>query len=324
MAMDKFVNEKILCVLLDDDSKYFTWGGKLPFVKDVFNEAYSRFANIGKKSGVKVIFTKYTNYSRGHIDKYWYFDKEWVRVKENIKPDLFYDKFPVTKKGWALKKKLTKKDLLFNTFELELFCKDKVLQAKQFPKVSPKTFLVKTKKQLSQAMEKITTEKAILKPRFGHGGFGIKIYDKNKVILKEKFSTDYILQELLDTTGGVPELGIKGVHDIRSVIINGVIAYSYVRVPKTGLLANLHQGGKAINVTAPNKVVKIIKKIDKYMKVFGDRVYSADFFFSNGEYHLVELNSKPGFDACGKYGFAEEENKFFELFFKKILLKKMG
>ena len=57
------------------------------------------------------------------------------------------------------------------------------------------------------------------------------------------------------------------------------------------------------------------------MKIFGHRLYSADFFFSNGKYYLVELISKPGFDACGKYGFSEIENKFFNKIFKEIILK---
>ena len=167
--------------------------------------------------------------------------------------------------------------------------------------MSPKTFLVKNEKDLEKAKKEIKTDKIILKPRFGHGGVGIKIIKKNQF---PKIKTEYVAQEFIDASKGIPKLKIKGIHDLRCVTINGKIAYTYVRVPGHGLLANLHQGGKVINVNAPKRVQIIVKKIDSFMKKFGKRVYSADFFFSKGRYYLVELNSKPGFDACGKYGFA--------------------
>jgi glutathione synthase/RimK-type ligase-like ATP-grasp enzyme len=308
----------LLCVLLDDVRKYFSFNKNKPFYQPELNEAYSRFSRIGKEYGVKIIYAKYTNYSKGFVNKYWIFEEKWKKKSKKIKADLFYDKFPVTKKGIALKKELTKEKKLFNIYTLEEFCKDKLAQAKKFPKMSPKTILVKNKNDLEKAKKEIIAERIILKPRYGRGGFGIKIINKKQ---KPKLSTEYIAQEFIDTIRGLPSKKINGVHDLRAIIINGFIAFSYVRVPRKGLLANLHQGGKAIKFNAPKKVRNKIKEIDSFMKKFGKRVYSADFFYSKGKYYLVELNSKPGFDVSGKYGFAKEENKFFRLFFKEIVLK---
>jgi glutathione synthase/RimK-type ligase-like ATP-grasp enzyme len=304
---------------LDDSKNYFNFSSKKPFFQNELNESYARFSEIGKKNGVKVVFSKYTNYSKGFVDNYWIFDEKWLVCKKRVKPDLFYDKFPFNEKGKKLKQILTRKNKLFNNYFLENFCKDKFLQYKKFSNICPKTFLIKNKKDLLHFVKKLDSEKIILKPRFGHGGFGIKIFNKDDKLNGIKFHSDYVLQEFLNTSKGFPNSKFKKIHDFRCVIINGKLAYSYLRIPKKGLLANLHQGGKAMSVSCPKKIMSQVKEIDLFMKNFGNRVYSTDFFFSNGKYYLIELNSKPGFDVCGKHGFAEKENCFFELFFKKIV-----
>ncbi|MDD3083652.1 MAG: ATP-grasp domain-containing protein [Candidatus ainarchaeum sp.] len=313
--------EKIFCVLLDNDSKYLRWNSKKPFIDFEFNIAYSLFSEIGKEFDIKVIFAKYSDYSNGFIKKYWFFEKKWEKSNNKVKPNLFYDKFPMTKEGISLKKKLSKKNILFNSFELELFCKDKYLQSKKFPEFSPKTFLIKNNKDFLKSFKKIESEKIILKPRYGLGSKGIKIFDKKEKIRKQNFSEDYILQEFIDTSKGIPELNINGVHDLRCVVVNGKICFSFVRIPKKGLIASIHRGGKAINVRVPKKVFLMVKKIDFFMKFFGNRFYSVDVFFSNNKYYLVELNSKPGFGVGVEFGFTKKEEELMKIVFKEIVSK---
>ncbi len=307
----------IIAVLLSDDTDYFRIDAKSPFRRKVLNEAYSRFAEIGKENKVNVIFTKFNYLSKGVVKEYWCFEKKWKKEKEKIKPDYFFDKFEFGKTENLLKKKLSKNKKIINDFGLESFCKDKWIQAKKFYKIAPKTFLVKNKKDFLKYSKKISSEKIILKPRFGLGGQGIIVLDK-KAKLKKKIVGDYVLQELIDTSQGIPSTKIKGIHDLRCVILNGKIEYAYVRQPKKGVLANLHQGGKARMVTPPIEIRRLVRKIDLFVKKFGNRLYSADFFYGNKQFYLIELNSKPGFDFCGRFGYKEIENLFFKEFFKTL------
>lgn len=315
------MSKKTLCVLVDDDSKYYKWNSKKPFVQEVLNESYSRFSNTGKKHGIKVVFTKYTNCKNQKIKRYWHFNKKWEKHNEEIKPDLFFDKFPVDKKSIKLKKILGKEKIVFNNYHIEELCKDKLKQAKLFSKLVPKTYFVKNKTDFKNAVKKIKTNKVILKPRFGYGGIGIKVYDKEKPFTKNNFKLEYVAQEFIDTSKGIPKLKINGIHDVRCIVINDKVSYSFVREPRSGLLANVHQGGKATEIKIQKELVEKIKDIDLKLKKYGNRVYSVDFFYSNGKYYLVELNSKPGFDIAGRFGFKKSENKFFNDFFEKIFSK---
>jgi glutathione synthase/RimK-type ligase-like ATP-grasp enzyme len=317
----------IVSVLLSDDSSCFGFDGNLPFKRKILNKAYSNFVLIGKKNNFKIIFTKWNSLSKGKINQFWFFDKGWKKSDEQIVPDFFFDKFNLGKRQNLLRKKLSFDGKLLNCFDMEIFCKDKYAQVKKFPELCPKTFLVKNEKQFFLALKKINSKKVILKPRFGHGGEGIKIIDvekelSEKKVVKRLFKRDFVLQEMIDSTLGIKDLGVKGVHDLRCMLVDGKVIFCYVREPISGLLANIHLGGKARIVPLPKVLVKKIKKIDSYVKKFGNRVYTIDFIFGKNEnkqdFFLLELNSKPGFDVCCKYGYEKIEKVFFDKLFKSI------
>jgi len=152
---------KILCVLLSDNIDYFRINAKTPFRRQVLNSAYCNFAKIGQKFGFKVIFDKFNNLKNNKINKYWLFDKKWVLSSEKIKPDLFFDKFELGKKQIILKKNLSKKNSLINNYNLEIFCKDKFAQSKEFSNFITKTYFVKNKKQFLESIKKIKSEKRL-------------------------------------------------------------------------------------------------------------------------------------------------------------------
>lgn len=318
---EKIIIPKILCVLLDDSKNYIKWNSRKPFVDFEYNISYALFSDIGKKFGVKVIFAFYSDYCNGFVKKYWFFDKKWLKSKNKIKPILFYDKSPITKKGVLLKKKLSKQNVLFNSFELEMFCKDKYVQFKQFPDLFPKTFLVKNKKDIQLVLKKINSEKVIIKPRFGLGSEGIKIFSKKEKIPDISLAKDFVLQEFVDTSKGIPGTKINTTHDFRCIVINGSVAFSFVRMPKKGFIASIHRGAKVSYLNVPKNVFPIIKKVDSFVKKFGNRIYSIDMFFSNNKIFIIELNSKPGFGVGIEFGFPEKEKKFMEKIFKEIILK---
>lgn len=317
---------KTFVVLLSDDSTHFSFNGNKPFKRSILNKSYSNFAKVGSKSGFKVIFSKWNNVSfetklKPVLDNYWFFDNGWKKSFDSIHPNFFFDKFDNGKKQNDLRKKLSRKKIIINSFEMEMFCKDKFLQSKKFSKISPKTFLVKNNFDFRKSLMKIKSGKAILKPRFGLGGKGISVFETKKEFVK-KIDEEFVLQEFIDSSKGIPKTSIKGIHDFRCIILNGKIIFSYVREPKKGFLANIHQGGKAKIISTPDKIKKYVLQIDSYVKKFGNRFYSADFIYGSylneENFFLVELNSKPGFDVCCKFGYEKEENKLFGEIFKLV------
>ncbi|MDD4251071.1 MAG: hypothetical protein PHX27_02660 [Candidatus ainarchaeum sp.] len=316
--------EKILCVLLDDNPKYFKWFAKKPFLDFELNISYSMFSKIGKKYFIKIIFSKYSDYKKDFVKKYWFFDKIWKKSNIKIKPDLFFDKIPLTKKGLLIKKELSKKNIIFNSCELDLFCKDKFLQSIEFSDYSPKTFLIKNNASFLKSIKKISSKYAVLKPRFGLGSEGVEIIDLNKNFkknIKKSFKEDFVLQEFIDTSKGIPKTKIKSTHDLRCVIINGAIEFCFVRMPKKGFIASIHRGANVISIDPPKQVFPLIKKIDFFMKKFGNRFYSIDLFFSKNKFYLIELNSKPGFGVGVEFGFVKKEEKLMIKIFENIILK---
>ncbi len=307
-------DKKIFAVLVANEKNYFSWSTKKPFAREILNKQYSEFVIEAQKKNIKLIFSKFDECKNGKIKRYWTFDKKWLFCNEEITPYMYFDKFGLSSKELKLKKLLSKKKKLINDFDFEWFCKDKFAQTKAFPNLLPKTILVSDKKDFDEAFEKLNSKKIILKPRYGHAGKGIFVYDKNKKSTRKKFDGDFVVQEFIDTSKGLPSAKINGVHDLRCVIVNGKLVYSYVRVTKTGLLANLHHGAKPFLIMPSIEVKKLIKQIDLKLKKFGKRVYSADFFFANGKYYLVELNSKPGVDIP----FKKELKKFFNEILKMI------
>jgi glutathione synthase/RimK-type ligase-like ATP-grasp enzyme len=315
---------KVFAVLLSNDATHFSFKGNKPFKRSILNKSYSNFAKIGSKNGFKVIFSKWNNVSfetksKPLINRYWFFDNGWKKSFDFIQPNFFFDKFDSGEKQNVLRKKLSNRKKIINSFEMEIFCKDKFAQSKIFSKISPKTFLVKNNNDFEKNVKKLKSEIAILKPRFGLGGKGITVFNINKIPTL-KISEDFVLQELIDSSGGIPKMGIKGVHDLRCLILNGKIIFSYVREPKRGFLANIHQGGTAKIISTPSTIRKYVKQIDFYVKKFGNRFYSADFIYGSylnkNSFFLVELNSKPGFDVCCKFGYEKEEKKLFQEIFE--------
>ena len=161
----------------------------------------------------------------------------------------------------------------------------------------PKTFLINNHYELQNSLKNIKTEKIVLKPRYGAYGKGVIIIDKKD--LRNGIKKDTVLQEFIDSSKGIDELKIKGYHDLRCIIIDGKIDHCYLRMPKKEcLLGNMRYGAKKIRIDnddLPNIIREKISFIDKKMKVFDNRVYSADFLVDqNRKPWLIELNSKPG------------------------------
>jgi glutathione synthase/RimK-type ligase-like ATP-grasp enzyme len=134
-------------------------------------------------------------------------------------------------------------------------------------------------------------------------GQGIIIdYPENIAQADIQDDQEYILQEFVDTSGGIPGV-IAGHHDLRVVIASGEIVLSHVRTPKEGsLLANVAQGGSIKEVAVkdiPESIITVVKKIQALIdKRFDYPLYSIDLGIQHKETAFVfELNDQIGFPS---------------------------
>ena len=268
-----------------------------PFIKERRNEAFSALLSKGIDHNFNTYLSRYDLYNKRTktLKKAWVYDDKWKVVK-NKKVDLFY--YHGRTKNIYSECRKVKKVLnlpIINHLELESVCDDKLLTFNIFPDMVPKTFLVNDFYELQRVLYFIKTDKIVLKPRDGSNGNGIIIMSKKN--LSNGIKKNTIIQEFVNTSHGI--CGVKKIHDLRVVIIDGKIDHCYIRTPANGsLLCNVAQGGRKIflkNSELPSSILRRVKIIDSHLEHYGPRIYTADFMMDeNKKPWLVELNSKPG------------------------------
>ena len=284
-----------------DDAKF----GNLPYShikkydKKVLRRCYRYlFEKSEKEYGLKWYKANVLWYNKKTklFNKGWEMKNGKWTVVHDFGYDFIFDKTKLSGNSLKYKKYFEKKVKILNSTELEILCSDKWLTRNTFKQYMPKTYLVHDIKQLKSKLKYIKSDKIVLKPRFGSSAIGLTIIKKSQ--LPQKIPRDTILQEFVDTSKGIPDL-VKGVHDIRSIVIDGKFIHSFIRVPKAGWISNLSRGGHAIFVDknkTPKKLVDfVINHVDKKLTKLKPRFYTVDCVYVDGKIVLVELNSKPGF-----------------------------
>ena len=270
-----------------------------PFFEDRRNESFAGLIEQARKNDLNVFLSGINLYNKNkeNVNIGWIFENEkWFKVK-NQKFDLIFYRGK-NKEALKFAKYIKKLNYpLLNHYRLENICNDKILTNIIFPNLTPKTFLINNHYDLQRSLKLIKTDKVVLKPRYGAYGKGVIII--NKKDLKNGIKKDTVLQEFIDSSNGIKELRLKSYHDLRCMIIDGKIDHCYVRLPRrNSLLANARLGAKKFyinNEDLPSYILQKIKFIDSKMKLFGTRIYSADFLVDeNKKPWLIELNSKPG------------------------------
>ncbi len=188
-------------------------------------------------------------------------------------------------------------DTVVNHPDLEEICTDKVKTYHHFAHLSCKTAIVWKRAELAGAIESIPSPLVVAKPVDAEGGKGVFIGPKDEVHGKIK-DFPYILQEFLETSGGIPGIA-KGRHDFRMIGIEGEIAAANVREPKEGsYLSNVSQGGIQTFVplaNIPPEAREFFQAVDHELQRFKKRLFSVDVGRDpHGNWKLIELNSKPG------------------------------
>ncbi|PIP26395.1 MAG: hypothetical protein COS71_00515 [Candidatus Moranbacteria bacterium CG06_land_8_20_14_3_00_40_12] len=278
------------------------WTKSRPFDNPDYMYSYEYFYDLCRKNGVQMYRASYQWYDyKKHIFKYaWIFQSKganWKRVY-NIKPDLIYDK---TKAGLEVyhKKELVAKNYDFiNDLNFTRIIDDKFITGTLFNKWSKKSWFIKNSLELKKILRFLSSEKIVIKPNSESGGNDIQIVNKKVALKKAVIDREYLVQEFIDSSGGVPGVS-HSMHDLRLVCVNKKIIYCYIREPKQGsYLANLAQGGSLIIVPIkklPASLRPIVAYASDIFKIFNPRIYSIDFMFDEKRKPwIVELNSMPG------------------------------
>lgn len=239
-----------------------------------------------------VILCKEDSYiGHGYFKHYWVPTSKigvFRKINKIVKIAAIYDKGHFTMNdGFVVQ---------INNLSLSRLGRNKYTQSKIFAEYMPKTLLVYDKTSLSRALNKIMTNKIVVKPLDENGGKDIIIGYK-KDILNLNLKKPHIVQEFVESCDGIEGLS-KGRHDCRIYIINGESVGLAIREPKSGLeIANTSLGGSIKFYKSdriPDLLKGIISLIDDKLNCYGDRFYSADFIYGNGRWYLLEINDRPG------------------------------
>ena len=178
------------------------------------------------------------------------------------------------------------------------FCRDKNLFHKAFPEFTINSILCKNYQDIQKSFESIRTKIKVLKPSNGSQGRGIIFSESlpdERDIEKEYFP--YLLQDFFDTSHGC--MWHKGIHDFRTIIIDGKVSGSFLRIAKPGIYtANVDAGAEIIDFwvwSIPPTIQRVIDNIDTQLaKEYPQRYYSIDvWIWKKWEVKVFELNSSP-------------------------------
>lgn len=297
------------------------WKKSRPFENKDYQYSYEYFYDLCQKHGIQMYRASYQWYDDNkNLFKYaWIFEEKnakWRRVK-NIKPDLIYDKTKARLEVYYKKEMIAKNYNFINNLDFTQLIDNKFTTSLLFHKWSKKCWLINSKKELIKVLPKINTGRIVLKPLLESGGKDIQILSKREAVSKFTIDKTYLAQEFIDSSSGVPGVS-KKMHDLRLVLINDKIIYSYIREPHKGsFLANLAQGGSLKIVPTkklPLSIFPIINFANNIFETFIPRIFSIDFMFDKkGRPWVVELNSMPGLY------FTPKEKPYMVKMYKELL-----
>lgn len=282
-----------------------SWTDK-PFEKSYQNRDYQEYSEIGRGKNLKLFFAHYKWYREGELEKAFFWNgSEWEKV-EDVELDGAFDKFPYNEETEGLKKKLNEHLPVVNDFELEKFCKDKLRSAEEFSELFPDTA---SEEFLNDMLEEYG--RAVVKPRFGHGGKDIHIVSSEDELNLDE-DVEYIVQEFVEASE-IPLPGVTGEqHDLRIVFVDNEPIYTYVRVPEEeDEVSNVAKEGSITYIDledVPDQVMSSAREVSDRLEGYRPCLFSVDFIISEDRTpYILELNSKPGMYFSDSEGEEEYE-----------------
>jgi glutathione synthase/RimK-type ligase-like ATP-grasp enzyme len=305
------------------------WSEKIPMSESpMTRKAFENWHKRGLKNGIAMFRAsiRWFDEKKGFFKKSWaYRDKKWIKINKPIKPDLILDKTAgkYDYETFNLKMKIARKIKTYNHPLFRTMLSNKLSQHLCFGEFMPQSFLATDKKELEDRLKRIRGSKAVIKPLYGSGGFGITIKNK-KEIDRRKITLPSLIQEFVKSEKGIPGFSKKKeISDLRMIFINHRFVYAVSRVAKKGsLFTNFHQGASVVLVpkkSIPTSAIKTANKVTAKLSLFSNANYALDFIFTNsGRPVLVEMNTVPGLDLLYIVGTEKIKDKYFSEIIRNI------
>ena len=286
IVLDCFIMSKTIGVFFDDRNF-----DEYPFDVAEYRTFYHDLAkSIHGRGGRLFIVRDASTYEGDNVFRGgWEFDgEEFIRSEKELRFELLYNKGHVRPE---------RGDHVINRFDFDDLCTDKWRTYEFFSDLHPKSVHVGSADDVADALNELSTDMIVAKPVAGERGRGVLVLPKAKL---PGCITEYpsILQEFIDTSGGIPGLA-PGSHDFRILSAAGDIIASYIRTPpEQSLIANVAQGGTEITVpidAIPAGALEVFEIVDTRLEGFTERLYSLDLGLdTDGTWRIIELNAKPG------------------------------
>lgn len=277
---------------------FFTKIGKLdyPLNKSTYYTCYNELSEaINSKGGSFYIVRGKEQYrGDGTFSNSWQFDGLELRETGQVKLDVIFDK------GNGSDLIINDGTPVLNSKKVNEICVDKWLTYKLLESDCPKTFLVNSSDQFQKALKLIDSSTVVIKPVDGECGIGVVIGSKINALSQIHVNAfPMLVQEFIDSSSGIPNI-VSGIHDLRVVILDGMLQYAFVRSPQSGgLKANVALGGtlKQVDlVEIPKLLLELVERVDNKMAMFGSRMYSIDMAMTKTKPLIIELNSRFGLE----------------------------
>jgi glutathione synthase/RimK-type ligase-like ATP-grasp enzyme len=231
---------------------------------------------------------------KGVFKNVWkYKDYKFVAAEKKFKANVIYQRKKVADDSFdnAIP--------LLDSVAFKKWCPDKMNQYELLKDLMPITFLINSAEDYKKCLLKITTEKAVLKPRRGQKGEDISVFYKiNPVKLEETIlkNKGYLLQEFHDTNVEVKGV-VNGIHDIKLITVGKKI-FANLRIPETGKeYCTFDSPYTEIELSKlPKQVFEVHKKVvERIKKRFPQDIYTVDIGLTKNGPIVFELNSHTAF-----------------------------
>lgn len=280
-----------------------------PFSKENENATYEHISLRCKQKGINLYISHFANAINDYAVLSWTFKNgAWNMVELPASTiSVSYADLPQNfPEANELRNLLARHGVFFiNDLQMSDALTDKVLTYELLPDFIPPTFdtslpNLSTLLEEASAHPDLRTDRIILKPRYGERGKGIEVIDFSEVDSpRVQHMEGYIVQPLMESDSGIPELGIPGRHDLRMLVYNGEIMDFFVRVAASDtFICNQSHGGRISYFQLhelSERFRDIAREVDQTLSEYMPRYYSVDVGVGrSGKIWVYELNTMPG------------------------------
>lgn len=288
-----------------------------PFQKPSLNDGYAQFFERAERRNLPIVLANDADYTAGFVRRGWVFDgNRYVGIRD-VPLAAVYDQFVSgAPRGRWLTSDLAARGLkVLNNPKVTLVVDDKLISYINFPTLVPYTHYfnsgvddprVVVEKFLQGCREQGLgeIESFVAKEQTGWGARNLyKFSQENLGDIYNIPHGEFVLQPFLESSNGIPELGVKGRHDFRILFENGRFVTALIRQPaRHDWAANYFNSEDLIFVhkedDIPLDFLRAAKLADKKFEEFYPRLISYDLArINSGRVVCWEMNSRPGMCA---------------------------